>query len=126
MTLPPLRMTINLNEFSSAEELDQLSHSLQDELDQLDSIAVRHDAASAPPDSKGPAGVDVGTLVVTLSNSAVLIALAEVLKSWINRSKGRDITIQFGSEMDTIKITSASRQDIEVLLQSWSGKYEHE
>jgi hypothetical protein len=92
----------------------------------LDNIAVRHGAASAPPDSKGPAGIDVGTLVVTLSNSAVLVALAGVLKSWINRSKGKDITIQFGSERDTIQITNASRQDIEGLLQSWSGKYEHE
>lgn len=122
MTLPTLKIVIDAGPDAPAEELDQASRQLRDELLELDEVTVDHAAAVSPSGSKGPGGVDVGTLVLTLSNSAVLVTLAGVLRSWVGRASGRKVTVRMGE--DSIEIDGASREDVTALLRSWAAKHE--
>lgn len=126
MTWSPLQLIIDAGPDVMPEELDQLSRGLREELLDLDVITVDHATALAPAGSKAPSGIDVGTLVVTLSNSAVLVALAGILKSWVGRSSGRKVTMRFSDDADTIEISGAARQDVTAALQSWATRHEQQ
>ena len=71
----------------------------------------------APPGAKGPAGESVGALLVTISDSAVLVALIGTLKAWISRVRGRTVTIQVGKDKITVGQVSAEQQA--KLIESW-------
>jgi Effector Associated Constant Component 1 len=124
MPLPSLQITIAVGPNATAEELHQLSRRLRDELRALDDIAVDYSRTPiAPPGSKGPGGVDAGTLIVTLSNSAVLVALAGALRSWVGRARGRKIVMRLGEDKDIIEIDGASPEDVTALLESWAAAH---
>lgn len=126
MALPRLQIAINPGPGVAVDELDRLSRGLRDELLDLDVIAVEHaTAAPGPAGTKGLAGADMGTLVVTLSNSAVLVALAGVLKSWTDRAHGRKVTMRFGADEDSIEVSGNSPQDLAELLRSWAVRHDH-
>jgi hypothetical protein len=85
-TFPPLFVEIGGGPKADAEELATLVVWLRDELLQLDVDAVEHATAmSTRAGAKGLAADTAGTLIVTISNSAVLVALIGLLKSWISR-----------------------------------------
>jgi hypothetical protein len=122
--LPPLQLVIDPGPGAIAEDYERSSRALRDELLDADVDAVTYGVAVMPPGAKAPAGIDVGTLVITLSNSAVLVALVSVLKSWVGRARGRKITMRFGDHEDAIEISGASRQELTELLQSWAVRHE--
>jgi hypothetical protein len=125
MTLPSLRIIIDAGPNVTAKELNQLSRRLHDELLVLDDVAVDYSRTPmAPPGSKGPGGVDAGTLIVTLSNSAVLVALAGALRSWAGRARGRKIVVRLGEDEDVIEVDGASREDVTALLESWAAAHD--
>jgi Effector Associated Constant Component 1 len=125
MTLPSLQITIDAGPDATIEELHQLSRRLRDELLTLDDVAVDYAKTSvAPPRAKGPGGVDPGTLIVTLSNSAVLVALAGALRSWAGRARGRKIVMQLGKDKDIIEIEGATPEDVTALLKSWAAAHD--
>jgi len=122
--LPPLQLFIDPGPAAVAEDYERSSRTLRNELLDLDAVEVTYGVAAAPLDAKTSAGVEMGTLVVTLSNSAVLVSLVSVLKSWVDRTRGRKITMRFGEHEDAIEISGASRQDLAELMQSWAARYE--
>jgi hypothetical protein len=124
MALPSLRITIDAGQDATAEELVRLSRRLRDELLTVADITVDHAKAPiAPAGAKGPGVVDAGTLIVTLSNSAVLVALAGVLQSWAGRARGRKIVMRLGDNKDTIEIDGAAKEDVAALLESWAAAH---
>jgi len=107
------------------EELAQLTMRLRRELLDLDVDAVEGVAGvAAPTGAKGPTGESLGTLIVTLSNSAVLAALVGVLRSWVVRGRGRRITIRLGA--DSLTITGVSAEDQGKLIASWLEQHAQE
>lgn len=122
--LPPLQLVIDPGPDAEAEDYERSSRALRDELLDLDVDTVAYGAAVTPSGAKTAAGVDIGTLVVTLSNSAVLVSLVSVLKSWVGRARGRKVTMRFGQHEDSIEISGASRQDLTEVLQSWAARHE--
>lgn len=122
--LPPLQLVIDPGPSAAAEDYEGSSRALRDELLDLDVDAVTYGVAVPPSGAKTSAGVDMGTLVITLSNSAVLVSLVSVLKSWAGRTRGRKVTMRFGEHEDAIEISGASRQDLTELLQSWAARHE--
>jgi hypothetical protein len=95
---------------------------LRDELLELDVEAVEQAVGGlAPARAKGPAGDAVGGLIVTLSDSAVLVALAGVLRSWVGRDRGRKVTISVGE--DSLEVTGASRQEQARLIDAWLERH---
>jgi hypothetical protein len=126
MTWPLLRITVQAGPEVRAEDLDQACRSLRTELLELDLLKVDFLAEKAARGAKGAPGIDIGTLVVTLSNSAVLVGLTAVLRSWVSRSRGRKVTMRLGQDEDTIEISGASKQDVNDVLQSWVARHERE
>ena len=108
--LTKLRVEIGAGPDSDAEDLDRQSLDLRDELLDLDLDGVE-------PVVGGPAGESVGALLVTISDSAVLVALIGTLKAWISRVRGRTVTIQVGKDKITVGQVSAEQQA--KLIESW-------
>jgi hypothetical protein len=94
---------------------------LLDELAELDAASVARalDRSVLP----GAKGMDAGTgaLIVTLSDSAVLVALTGVLRSWVGRDRGRKVRIQLGD--DLLEVTRASGEEQARLVEAFLGRH---
>ena len=93
---------------SDAEELDELTQRLREELLLLDVRTVeptRH--GEAPPGTRAAQLVAIGGLLVTLSRSAdTLKLLVKLIQSWLHAQPARSVELQIAG--DTIKLSSAS------------------
>lgn len=71
----------------------------------------------------GAKGVADGTgaLIVSLSDSALLVALVGVLRSWISRDRDRKVTIRIGE--DSVEVARASEQQQAQLIQAWLDRH---
>jgi hypothetical protein len=92
------------------EELARLTQRLRDELLELDVERVDYATGPAPANAKSGAAVGLGTMMVTLSDSAVLAALVGVLRTWVRRGSDRKVTIQLGKDKLEIKGTLDGRE----------------
>lgn len=94
---------------------------LQAELRELDMEAV--DRVALEPAPAGAKGVADGTgaLIVSLSDSALLVALVGVLRSWISRDRDRKVTIRIGE--DSVEVARASEQQQAQLIQAWLDRH---
>jgi hypothetical protein len=118
---PPLRIEIGSDLDADADEADDQLLDLRDELLELDVESVDRLAGSpAPPGARGSAEL-AGTLAVTLSNSAVLVAVVRMLQSWIGRGRGRRVTLRLGD--DTIEIDAASAEQQAQLIETWIERH---
>jgi hypothetical protein len=121
-SLASLGVVIGGGPNGDAEELDRLAAELREELLDLDVDAVeRVTAESAPAGAKGAAGDAAGSLLVTLSDSAVLVSVVGLLRSWIGRARGRTVTVQYGQ--DRITIGQASAEEVAALIGSWMARH---
>jgi hypothetical protein len=121
-SVPPklaiLRVEIDSGEDSDDEELDQLSLALREDLLALDVEDVqRAGAIQVPPGAKGPGFGAAGTLIITLANSTVVVALIGILRSWLSRGGGRSVRVRFGD--DTIVVSDASEEEQAKLIKWW-------
>jgi hypothetical protein len=117
---PVLRVEIRVLDTDPEAAADSVL-GLRDELLELDFDTVdRAVAGPAPAGSKGLPG-DVSTLIVTLSDSAVLVALAGTLKSWVSRDRNRKVTIRIGD--DSLEVTRASEQEQAQLIEAWLDRH---
>jgi Effector Associated Constant Component 1 len=113
-----LRVEVGAGTGADAEELDRLLRGLRRELLELDVGAVEWAAGGpVPAGAKGVGGADAGALVVRLVDSAVFVALAGVLRSWVSRDRGRKVTIQVGG--DFLEVTRASEQEQARLIEAF-------
>jgi hypothetical protein len=85
------------------EELTRLSRWLRNELLELDVERVDYVTGPAPSGAKSGTAVSLGTMIVTLSDSAVLAALVGVLRTWVRRGSDRKVTIRLGKDKLEIK-----------------------
>jgi hypothetical protein len=119
-----ISLHVGIDAEAETDELAQLTAWLREELLELDVDSVEGVADRAAPDrAKGPAGESIGTLIVTLSNSAVLVALAGVLRSWLGRGNGRKVTLRLGD--DTLEVSGASPEDQGKLIAFWLDQHAH-
>jgi hypothetical protein len=91
-------------------ELARLSRRLRSELLDLDVAGVDYAADDAPSGTKSGTTVSLGTMIVTLSDSAVLAAVVGVLRSWVRGGSARKVTIQLGKDKLEIKGTLGDRE----------------
>jgi len=120
-----LRLKVGARPGDDTGELDRLTRGLRAELLELDLDGVElAPAGSLPAGAKSGPGVTVGSLLVTLSDSAVLVALVGLLKSWISRGSGRSVTVQFGE--DKITIERASAEEAAQLIGSWIDRHDRQ
>jgi hypothetical protein len=120
-----LRLEVGPGPGGDAEELDQLTRGLRAELLELDLDGIDlAPAGNLPTGAKSGAGVEVGSLLVRLSDSAVLVALVRLLKSWIGRGSGRSVSVQFGE--DKITVGRASDEEVAQLIGSWINRHDRQ
>jgi hypothetical protein len=84
-------------------ELGRLSRRLRDELLDLDVVSVDFAAGDVYSGTKGGTAASLGTMIVTLSDSAVLAAVVGVLRGWVRGGSARKVTIQLGKDKLEIK-----------------------
>lgn len=118
-----LRVDIAEGPDADAERLAQLTSSLRSQLLELDVDNIgRGTDGPVPPGAKGLPGGELGTLLVSLSDSAVLVALVGVLRSWLGRNKNRRVAISLGE--DTLEVTNASAEEQAKLIESWLSSHD--
>lgn len=109
VVLPRLLVEVDVGPDADAEEMERHYGWLQDELLELDLDKVeRVTVGPSPPRAKGPGGT-AGMLLLTVSNSAAVVALIGVLRSWVGRSASRKVTLRVGD--DLLELTRASKDD---------------
>lgn len=108
---------------SDPQELELLSRQLRRELLELDVEAVENlSEGEVPPGSKGVDLTAVGSLLVhTVTSSAVLTALVNVVQSWVSRQGGRSVKISL--EGDSIELTGLSSADQHRLMEHWIASH---
>lgn len=106
---------------TDSEEFTLLSRRLRAELAQLDVESVDYATDSPPSGAKTGTAVDLSTLIVTLSDSTVLAALVGLLRTWVRRGRGREVTIQLGEDKVEIKGELAGREA--ELINKWLDQH---
>ena len=116
-----MRIAIEPESGIDGEELDQQLRWLREELLELEVEAVdRVSGDTAPDGAKAPAADLASTLVIAFSNSAVLVALVGVLRTWLSRGSGRKVKLQIGA--DSIEIEGLSTADQDKLIEQWIAR----
>lgn len=93
----------------NADEIDRLARQFRQELLGLDVEAVAvPSGGTAPSGAKGDP-VTIGTLIVTMANSAVLAGICQVARAWVTGARGRHIMIKDGDRSLEIDGASASQ-----------------
>ncbi|WP_433870550.1 effector-associated constant component EACC1 [Saccharopolyspora sp. CA-218241] len=106
------RISIEVSEAGSdGEELDRLTRRLRADLLALDveDVAIP-DGPPAPEGAKG-AATELGTLVVTLANSTVLIAVCQLARMWVQTNKNRKVLIKDGERSIELVASSQEQHD---------------
>lgn len=113
-----LLITIGIEASPYDEELAGLCKDLREEILDLDVEDVSlAECGPAPRGAKGQSSSSIDTLLVTLSNSAVIVALVGLLQSWIRRGAGRHVILRLGQ--DVIEVRNGSSEQETLLVKSW-------
>ena len=116
-----LQIQIGEAQDTGAEELDDATVRLREELLELDVEAVERPAAGpAPPGSRGLEIAALGTLLVTLAHEALPVVLATVAR-WVSRHGERSVTIELDG--DRIEVSGASAEDQRRLVDAFLARH---
>lgn len=101
---------------ADAEELDQSTRRMRDELLELDVADVSADRSALTPEGAKGDAVTVGTLVITLT-PMVLGSVCQLLRIWVSREKGRRIVLKDGKK--TLEITGSTTERHQQLIDTF-------
>jgi len=110
MSVEQVEVGIDAGPDVDEEELARLCRWLRDELLELDVERVDYADGRAPSGAKSGTAVSLSTMIVTLSDSAVLAALVGALRAWVRRGSDRKVSIQLGKDKLEIKGTLDERE----------------
>ncbi len=100
-----------------------LSVHLRDELLRAGAPEVGREKVEAPPDSKSGVAQSIWPLVVSgLASAAMTRMVAVVAKAWLDRAKGRKLTLECGGEK--LVLEGGSAKDQSAVVQAWIDKIE--
>jgi hypothetical protein len=106
-----LALTVRLTEEGAdAERLEQLTGALRLELLDLgveDARPARE--GRAPEGTKAGSAMDLGTLLVTLLGSPLLVEAVRLVEGWVKREHSRSATLTYGER--TLTVNGISRGD---------------
>ncbi|MEV0056486.1 hypothetical protein AB0H34_39120 [Saccharopolyspora shandongensis] len=99
-----------------AEELDRLTRRLREDLLQLDVDRVAIPSEPSPEGSKGTGDL-LGTLLVTVANSAVLVSVCQLVRAWVMHNKNRRVVLKDGER--TLELTATSAEQHEQIISAF-------
>jgi Effector Associated Constant Component 1 len=119
MARDKVQVTLVLDAGDDAREREDLTSTLRRELLQLDVDAVeRVSAGDAPPGSRAIDMAQIGTLLVTVGNTATgLTALITAVRSWLGTRGNGTVKMQIGG--DTLEITGHLSEDQKAVVAMW-------
>lgn len=95
-------------------ELDHLTRRLRAELLALDVEDVVIPSEPLAVDGAKGVGPELGALVVTLGNSAVLLSVCQLIRTWVLHNKNRKVVIKDGDR--SIELVASSRDQHERMI----------
>lgn len=112
------RVAIKLAAGEDADELDQLTRMLREELLELDVEDVEFIPEDHVPEgAKGFGLVAAGALIVNLVHAGALTGVVSAVKAWASRDAGRSAKLVIDSESIELKGVSSVQQD--ELIEQW-------
>jgi len=114
-----LRIELDADADAGPDERDELARALRDELLQLDVEAVDRPQAAAPEGARG-VGLELGTLLVTLGQSALGL-VASTAARWVARRGGRSVTLELDG--DRIELSGVSEEDQKRLIETFVARH---
>ena len=116
-----LQIQIGEAEDTDADELDDATGRLREELLELDVEAVeRPSAGPAPPARADSEIAALGTLLVSLAHEALPVVLAAVGR-WVSSHGRRSVTIELDG--DRIEVSGASAEDQRRLIDAFVARH---
>jgi hypothetical protein len=105
---------------SDTEELADLAGGLHAELLDVDAAAVAALTAEEAPEGAKGLGTLAGWLLVQFGNLDGLRAVLAVVRGWASRT-GRTVEVSIGG--DTLKVTGATSQQQETIINAWLARH---
>ena len=102
------------------EERDELARALRDELLQLDVEAVDRPESAAPEGTRGAGAIELGTLLVTVGQSALGLVTSTIAR-WVQRRGGRSVTLELDG--DRIELGGVSEEDQRRLIETFVARH---
>jgi hypothetical protein len=119
--LQQLRVDVGLEADADAEELDEETVRLRNELLELDVEAVERRSEGPPPPGTRAIEVAVlGSLLVALGREAIP-AVVRTIESWVGRRRDRSVKLELGG--DSIELSSVSTEEQQRLLRAFLARH---
>jgi hypothetical protein len=115
-----LKIELGAGDEAGAEEQDELTRALREELLQLDVDTVERPVGAAPEGARGVDAVALGTLLVTLGQGALGI-VTSVIGRWAARRAGRSVTLELDG--DRIELSGVSEEDQRRLIETFVARH---
>ena len=116
-------LSIDAGPDADAEELEEITHQLRDELLELDLEEV--DLVTVGKAPKGARAVDpvsLGQLIITLAASGGLLAqMIGTIKDWFSRHKFKSVKLQLGG--DVLEVTDVSSEEQQRLIETFIKRH---
>jgi Effector Associated Constant Component 1 len=114
-----LRVEVDGEPEADAQERDELTRALRDELLELDVDAVDRPETPAPEGARG-AGIELGTLLVTFGQGALGLVTSTIAR-WAARRSGRSVTLELDG--DRIELSGVSEDDQRRLIETFVARH---
>ncbi|MEH1893130.1 MAG: hypothetical protein V7K92_28185 [Nostoc sp.] len=114
---------IDTNQETDAQELEQLTQQLRNELLELNVESADLVQAGEEPDKAKVADpISWGTIIVTLlATGGVVATLINAIQSWLTRHERRSITLEIDG--NKLQITGISSEEQQQLIDAWIKRH---
>lgn len=123
-----IKLQVGVDADTDPEEIDALTRSLRRELAELDLAEVRQvEVAEVPLGAKSGVEVVVGTLLVTLVQTAGaggIALITGIVQTWLARGRGRTVELEVDGKK--IKITGALSETEQRMIDEWMKRITQE
>jgi hypothetical protein len=106
---------------ADVERIEQLTTFLRSELSEL--VPLSGVPGEAPEGAKAIDVAELGTLLTTISQSAVLAALITAVSSWLGQRRERSVTVEADGE--ALELTGAPTEEELARRSAWLGRHLH-
>ncbi|MCA2219891.1 caspase family protein [Nonomuraea aurantiaca] len=118
MTGETIRLRVQMTDTAAdAQDLDQATASLKDELLGLDVVVSAEEGAEAPEGARGDLTFTLGGLVIGLAGTEVLATIVNAVTAWLSRNQHRSVKLDV--EGDVLEVTGIASKEQRELIDVW-------
>ncbi|HEX6686590.1 MAG TPA: caspase family protein [Candidatus Limnocylindrales bacterium] len=106
---------------ADAQQLEELTLRLRDELLQLHVPVEVAGGGDAPPGARAAELIALGTLLLTVAQSPVLAAVIDAVSRWLGDRRNRTVKLDIGG--DTLEISGIGGAERQRLVDAWLNRH---